>query len=133
MQQYLNRFQYGNRDISGEHSPFWIDGSLEISAAEQADFLSRFVAKKLGLSDRTYQAASAVFKRDQIKDAVLYAKTGTSGRIGWFVGFVENKENKFIFAFNMLGSAEEIARRRVVVPLQVLHALGVWPGSSIAK
>src|SRR5690606_19074699 len=43
MHEYLERFGYGNRDISGGIDQFWLTGGLRISAEEQVDFLRRFL------------------------------------------------------------------------------------------
>ena len=41
MQNYVDRFAYGNQDISSQLDKFWLNGSLKISALEQVDFLQR--------------------------------------------------------------------------------------------
>lgn len=61
---------------------------------------------------------------------MLYAKTGFSGGIGWYVGWVQTVENGFektyVFAFNMdIASWSELPLRKAVVRA-VLNELGVY-------
>src|SRR5690606_20318323 len=51
MQAYLERFGFGNRDISGGIDTFWPTGALRISADDQVEFLRRFYFGDLGVSD----------------------------------------------------------------------------------
>ncbi|MGB1015227.1 MAG: penicillin-binding transpeptidase domain-containing protein, partial [Nannocystaceae bacterium] len=44
MQQWVDRFAYGNRNIGGGIDEFWLAGELRISAREQVDFLARLSA-----------------------------------------------------------------------------------------
>lgn len=126
MKTYVERFKYGNMDTSGEKQPFWLGASLRISAMEQVVFLEQFVKNKLGLRAKTIGDGRTVFKREQSGASVLYAKTGGGNNIGWFVGFVENEKNKYVFAFNMAGKSQDIAAKRVDVSLNILRKLGVW-------
>ncbi|MBN2714898.1 MAG: class D beta-lactamase [Deltaproteobacteria bacterium] len=127
MQTFVDRFGYGNRDISSGKWPFWLESSLQISAKEQVAFLKRFVLNELGLSQKTIREGRSVFKREQKGASVLYAKTGSGNNIGWFVGFVEKEDNKYVFVFNMGGNYKIIAAKRISVSMELLGELGVWP------
>ena len=126
MQASLNKFDYGNNDISGGIDHFWLESSLRISAVEQVAFLKKLVTRKLPISDKTRKAAYFVFERERKADAVLYAKTGGGKDIGWFVGFIESNANTYVFALNMAGSFNQTAKQRVTISLKVLQELGVW-------
>jgi beta-lactamase class D len=129
MHEYVTRFTYGNMDIDSGSQPFWLDSSLQISAVEQVMFLKRLAQRDLGLSDATMTEALRVFRREQKNNAVLYAKTGGGKHIGWFVGFVENRNQHYVFAFNMEKNDEApevFAAKRVSVPMAILEELGVW-------
>ena len=130
MQKYVSRFNYGNTDIDSGAQPFWLDSSLQISAVEQVVFLKRFVQNDLGLRESTIRQARRVFKQEQKGETTLYAKTGSGKNIGWFVGFVEDRTRRYVFAFNMDKDAvprEAFARKRISIPKGILAELGVWP------
>src|SRR5688572_19892818 len=75
----VKQFGYGNGDTSGGVDgarPFWIDGSLRISANEQVAFLQRLHDKRLGLSARTDSLTKAIMIAEQTAAGTLRAKTG---------------------------------------------------------
>jgi len=120
---------YGNREIGGGVDRFWLDGPLEITAFEQADFLERLVARRLPVSE-----AAVVTTRELIRKSdgprALFAKTGTAttnGRaeLGWLVGWVEGPEGVHVFALNhdLNGKMESETREAIVRDL--LGRLGV--------
>ena len=41
MQEYIDKIGYGNKDISGGLTTFWLGSSLQISAPEQVDLLNK--------------------------------------------------------------------------------------------
>jgi beta-lactamase class D len=47
MQEYINKMNYGNRDISGGIDQFWLDSSLKISAVEQLGLMESLVQEQL--------------------------------------------------------------------------------------
>lgn len=126
MQAYLDKFDYGNRDISGGIDSFWLESSLQISAVEQVDFLKHLVKNGPGLSEKTRHDGFSIFEKERRESRVLYAKTGGGKDIGWFVGIVENGGKQYIFALNMAGSFQETGAKRVDISLEILKALGVW-------
>ncbi len=126
MQKYLNQFDYGNKDMSSGLDGFWLGNSLEISAVEQVEFLKKFVKKELKLKPATYDHGLKVFEREKRGETTLYAKTGGSEGIGWFVGFIVAPGNTFVFALNLEGTYEEIAKKRIALSEKILRELGVW-------
>jgi beta-lactamase class D len=112
MQKFLNEFQYGNRDFSGGTASAWLDSSLEISADEQVQFLTRFWQETLPLSALTIQNTKKIlFIKKLGSNHELFGKTGTgcaSGdcrakgvlQRGWFVGVVKTTNDAYVFAAN---------------------------------
>ena len=45
MKQFVDAFDYGNRDIGGALDRFWLDGALRISALEQIEFLQALLSR----------------------------------------------------------------------------------------
>lgn len=133
MAAWLNRFEYGNRDIGGPEDieTYWLRGPLNISARGQVQFLSRLVTEVLPLSASTYREARLIMRKDGGEDWVLYSKTALAGGIGWCVGWVDRVDagisQTYIFAFNMdMTSEDELSVRRAVVRA-AMNELGVIP------
>lgn len=108
--QLITRFQYGNMDTSGgideSGNPFWVDGSLRISADEQVQFLRRFYEGRLGLSERTTRLTKEIMLAEQTSSWRLSAKTGACQPQGqdtsnWYVGYVEKGASVYYFALQM--------------------------------
>lgn len=113
MKGYLDRCAYGNRSTAGGVDQFWLDGSLAISANEQADFLERLYADRLPFKPQAMKAVRKMLVLRKGDDWVFSGKTGTGGRddraiLGWFVGHVRRGEREYVFALNI--RAEEGAR-----------------------
>jgi len=114
---YVRRFGYGNRDVSGGPGKLdgltesWLMSSLAISPDEQVDFLRRFLAGRLAISDHAVAMTRAITPRFEAADGwVIRGKTG-SGRmrdakgkpdssrpIGWFVGWAQRQGRRVVFA-----------------------------------
>ena len=130
MQDYVSQFHYGNENIdawlgndnTGER-PFWLGGSIEISAIEQVLFLSAFYQDELGLADSTRESVLDIILQYEAEDYHFYGKTGTrAGDLGlaWYIGIIEQGEDAYVFAFNVAGSP--------AVRTQLLRAILVGQG-----
>jgi beta-lactamase class D len=133
--RWVEQFAYGNADTSGgldgPDGPFWVDGTLRISANEQVDFLRRFREGRLGLSERTTRLTKAIMVADRSPSWRLSAKTGACRPPGeqttnWYVGYVERGEAVHYFALQI--GAEEYGRayaERVMIARRILTSLGL--------
>jgi beta-lactamase class D len=136
MRRFVTGFGYGNQDISsGWQSPrlfeaFWLRGSLSISANEQIEFLKGFYREQLPVSKRSVEIVKDILTLEKTADYKLSAKTGggplAKGRyLGWFVGYLETKDNVYFFATNIEGeSSAAIRERRINLTKQILIDLG---------
>jgi beta-lactamase class D len=135
MKDWVNRLDYGNRDIGGKLELFWLDGALRITPFQQIDFLRRLDEGKLPIQARTLDTVRDVLTLDVGPDHVLRGKTGFAGppeqpsEVGWFVGFVELGERRVFFATVIDGHTGEVdlkpVRRRVTE--RILRELGDLP------
>lgn len=122
MQTCIDKLDYGNRDISGGLTTFWLRSSLKISAREQVDLLHRLYAGQLPVSpdNAAIVARNITLSAD---DGIRFmGKTGSgmeNGKwlLGWFVGCVEKQGNRYFFAANIQaadgatgGKAREITK-----------------------
>jgi beta-lactamase class D len=110
---FLDKFVYGNKDVSGGIIDAWQTSTLKISAYEQLNFISKLWTNELPVSKRAVDLTKRIiFIKDLDNGSKLYGKTGTGclqGRecmnkpdkmIGWFVGVVENGNKRFAFVAN---------------------------------
>jgi beta-lactamase class D len=132
MQSYVNKFEYGNRDISGGIDQFWLTGGLRISAEEQVDFLRRFYFGKLGASERATRIVKDLLVLEQTPQYRLSGKTGWAGfgnpsapGIGWLVGYLERDGQVHFFATNIDIKKNEDAAARLSITKAILRDLGL--------
>lgn len=133
MQKHLTKLQYGNMDASGGLDSFWLNSSLLISPDEQVEFLKRFYRGELPFSQRSVRIVKEIILREETPGYRLSGKTGGGpaggGKaLGWFVGYVETRDNVYFFATNMEG-ANYLAIRdeRINLTKRVLADLGYLP------
>jgi beta-lactamase class D len=105
---YVERFGYGNRNLSGDRgrgnglTNAWLSSSLEIAPRGQIAFLAKVRAKSLGVAPRAYVLLDSVVTRFPGPEGWTVAgKTGSGfpkdstgapiagHSVGWFVGWLE--------------------------------------------
>jgi beta-lactamase class D len=108
MQHYLDIFGYGNKDISGGLTRFWLQSSLKISPKEQVEILRKLCDYQLPASKRNIDIVKNVITLSNENGIKLSGKTGSgisslnNGYTnGWFSGYVENNSNVYFFAANI--------------------------------
>ena len=107
---YVETFNYGNMDVSGDQGKVnglthcWIMSSLQISAKEQVAFLETLLSSEAPATLKVSEAAiqhtkDVMLLNDPLPGGwTLYGKTGGSQKQGWFVGWVEKEGNHITFA-----------------------------------
>lgn len=106
IKDYINKIGYGNEDISGGITKFWLQSSLKISPREQVDMLKNMYNYKLPFLKRNVDIVKKVLKISEKDGIILSGKTGSGtienkGVNGWFTGYVERDDNVFFFATNI--------------------------------
>lgn len=130
MKQYVEAFDYGNRDIGGAAlDKFWLEGNLRISALEQVRFLQRLHRDDLPVSKNNLALVKDILPEEKTADAVIRSKTGTlfkEGKpsLGWLVGFAERGGEAAIFAMNIdIHGAPHLAQR-MAMTRSILKRIG---------
>ncbi|WP_337659748.1 class D beta-lactamase [Anderseniella sp. Alg231-50] len=114
---YLEKFDYGNADFSGDKGRnnalerAWIGSSLKISPMEQVRFLSRMLNRKLPVKTDTFQQTSSIVEAVALDGGWLVrGKTGLAyprradgsfdraRGTGWFVGWATKGDRQVVFA-----------------------------------
>ena len=124
---YLQLLKYGNAVATGD-APFWVEGDLAISAHEQIAFLQKLYRNELGFRVDHQRLVKDVLINEAGKEWILRAKTGWSGKIGWWVGWVEWPSGPVFFALNIdtpnrLGDLP----KRIDVTRNILRSIDALP------
>ena len=115
--EYVEKFNYGNQNISGDKGKHngltnaWLSSSLKISPEEQILFLDKLINHKLPVSAKSSAMTKKIMLREELPGGwKLYGKTGSGQQIspdgtkkldlqhGWFVGWIEKNNRVIIFA-----------------------------------
>ncbi|MFY0571521.1 penicillin-binding transpeptidase domain-containing protein [Archangium lansingense] len=144
MKDWLHRFGYGNEDISGELTGFWLGNPLRISAEEQVRFLAKLYRNELPVSERTREQVKRmlVYTPETVTErtkrmagpwpsgAVVSGKTGSTntkedGDVSWLVGHVRSPRGEYVFASLVTGEHLEgpVALHAAADELQALDVL----------
>lgn len=116
MQKYVDEVGYGNRDLSGGLTTFWIDSSLKISADEQVVFLKKLYFDQLPFSTTSQDTVKTLIKLKETPNTVFSGKTGSDSQngkrvLGWFVGYVVHNGHPYAFATNIKSKDNAWGRR----------------------
>lgn len=131
IQSNLQEINYGNSDVSGEFSEFWNESSLKISPVEQVQLLQAFYNNQFGYKEMHIQAVKEALLLEKNEEARLSGKTGTgavNGKNinGWFIGYVETKNNTYFFATNIQNEDDSSGSKAGEITLSILKDLGIY-------
>lgn len=122
--EYLEKYEYGNRDASSGLTTFWLGQSLEITPVEQLAFWRKLYSGSLPAKARSMDLVRQMLiqPRDTVvdargwhrfaapwpPDAVVSTKTGaTTDRSGqvirWLAGHVARKDGEYLFVSAVRG------------------------------
>lgn len=104
MKSYIDSVKYGNMDISGGIDKFWLMSSLQISANEQVEFVTRLYKNELPFSQRNMEIVRNIMVLEKDSLRIFSGKTGTGTGLGWFTGSVTFGTNLYVFAINIQGA-----------------------------
>jgi beta-lactamase class D len=120
VQTYVDRFGYGNRDLSDARhraelkesglNLAWINSSLAISPDEQAAFLRKLVRRELGVKPLAYEMTARILKQPDLPNGwQVWGKTGSGSPVladgrsdnahayGWFAGWASKGPRTVVF------------------------------------
>jgi beta-lactamase class D len=97
---YLEEFNYGNQDASGDPGKnnglthCWLSSSLKISPLEQVAFLRKLLKKELPVSQEAHLLTQKILFLEELAPGwTLYGKTGSGDQEAWFVGWIKGPQN----------------------------------------
>jgi beta-lactamase class D len=132
MQRWVERLNYGNRNLTGGITRFWLGSSLKISANEQVAFLRKLMKSELPASERSMRLVREIMIASAGPRAVLRGKTGTDwdhakkkAILGWYVGAVSHPRGVYVFAANITGGKDPSGRTARGIVRKILTAHGL--------
>ncbi len=116
-QEYINRMNYGNMDLSGDKgknnglTDSWLTSSLLISPLEQLEFIDKLAKNELPLSKESQEKTKDLIKlmEESSNGWSMHGKTGSSDfdksnrKEGYFVGFAQKNGKTISFVIHMSG------------------------------
>ena len=127
--EYLEKLNYGNKTIGTDVSDFWLDGSLKITALEQVDFLKKLYKNDLPFKIEHINTLKNIMIEEKNENFTLRAKSGWSTRFefesGWYVGYIETKEDVWFFATNLITHGQKDLPLRKEITMEVLKIKGI--------
>ncbi|MFB5661131.1 class D beta-lactamase [Alteribacillus sp. HJP-4] len=110
MQEWIDKIEYGNQDISGGIDRFWLDSSMQITPLQQADFMEALHKEKLPFDNDVMKTVKRMMLEEEGEGYTIYGKTATrlsDSGLGWYTGFIESGKRTYVFVTNIDGSGEE--------------------------
>ena len=123
--KYLKELNYGNKKIGDDVTRFWLDESLEITTFEQIKFLKRFYTNNLPFKIEDINLLKEIMIDEKNENYTIRAKTGWEGRYGWYVGYVETKDDVWFFAMNIDTKSKDDLPKRKTITLETLRLKGI--------
>lgn len=145
LQDYLDKFEYGNKDISSGLTTAWLNppndprGFLGLNAYEQVEFMKKLWLNDLPASSRAMELARRITYLETSPNGFrLSGKTGSNFydkkkkiQFGWFISHVSNNQNEYIAVTNIsdLNPIETHlfgGQRAKAITIGMLKEAGLW-------
>ena len=127
--EYLKSFDYGNENVGLDVSDFWLNGSLKITAYGQIKFLKRLYENDLPFKTEDMDTLKQIMIEESSDDYILRSKSGWSTRFehesGWYVGYVDTKDDVWFFATNIITKGVKDLPKRKGITLEALRLNGI--------
>ena len=131
IQKYLHQIGYGNENLSGNLSSYWLNSSLKISPIEQVELLVKLHNNRFGFSLENTGTVKNALHISSSAFGDLYGKTGT-GRVngqdvnGWFIGYIETADNTYFFATNIGADSDATGGNATEITMSILSDMNIW-------
>jgi beta-lactamase class D len=98
----LRKCRYGNGNLSEKGDDFWNYGDFAVSPKNQIALLVKLYEEKLPFSPATMTKVKQIMVSEKTDEHIYRDKTGWTRKngvdIGWWVGYLETKDNVYFFA-----------------------------------
>lgn len=133
-QEIMPKVGYGNGDLSGGITQFWLQSSLNISPDEQVDFLRRLHGRKLPFAAWNVDTVLDIMTLSKTGPAIFRGKTGSAfdarknvPTLGWFVGSVSAPSGDCYFATRITGGEDPSGITARKITESILATLKMLP------
>ncbi|HEX2393919.1 MAG TPA: penicillin-binding transpeptidase domain-containing protein [Bacteroidales bacterium] len=127
--EYVKSFDYGNKDLTGPPSRFWLAGLFRISANQQIDFLRKFYNYELPVTRESIDIVKNIIVLEQTDTYKLSGKTGggmlnETDYIMWLVGYIEKDNKPYFYAMNFkTNDFNKLSQARYAITKDILREL----------
>ena len=127
LNSYVRKIGYGNENISGNLSSYWMESYLKISPIEQVELLIKLHNNSFGFAPKNINVVKNSIRLSSAMGN-FYGKTGT-GRVnehdvnGWFIGYLETVNSTYFFATNILAEDNATGSNAAEITLSILSEL----------
>ncbi len=128
---YIEEIGYGNENMSGAFSTYWMESSLKISPIEQIELLTKLRDNSFGFAPENINAVKDAICLSSSDAGAFYGKTGT-GRVdgqdvnGWFIGYIETADNTYFFATNIGADSDATGGNATEITMSILSDMNIW-------
>ena len=128
---YIKEIGYGNKNMSGDFSTYWMESSLKISPIEQVELLTQLQNNNFGFAPENINAVKDSICLSSSDAGTFYGKTGT-GRVdgqdvnGWFIGYIETADNTYFFATNIGADSDATGGNATEITMSILSDMNIW-------
>ena len=128
---YIQEIGYGNENMSGDFSTYWMESSLEISPVEQVELLIKLQNNRFDFAPENINAVKDAICLSSSDAGTFYGKTGT-GRVdgqdvnGWFIGYIETVDNTYFFATNIGADSDATGGNATEITMSILSDMNIW-------
>ena len=129
--KYIQQIKYGNENMSGNFSSYWMESSLKISPIEQIELLTKLQNNSFGFAPENVNAVKDAIFLSSSDAGTFYGKTGT-GRVdgqdvnGWFIGYIETADNTYFFATNIGADNDATGGKATEITMSILSDMNIW-------
>lgn len=129
--EYVKSFDYGNKNLTGPSTRFWLAGEFRISANQQIEFLRKFYNYQLQVSKRSIDIVKDLIIIEHTDSYTLSGKTGggilnDTDYIMWLVGYIEKDKMLYFYAMNFkTKDLDKLSQARYEITKDILKELRI--------
>lgn len=135
IKKYIDKINYGNRNVHDALASYWMESTLKISPIEQVELLSKVYNNKFDFKQNNINTVKQAICLSSSENGNFYGKTGT-GRVngqdinGWFIGFIETSNNTYYFATNINSNRNATGSTASKITMSILTDMNIWTSHS---
>lgn len=128
---YIKKIGYGNENMRGDFSTYWMESSLEISPVEQVELLIKLQNNRFDFAPENINAVKDAICLSSSDAGTFYGKTGT-GRVdgqdvnGWFIGYIETADSTYFFSTNIGADSDATGGNATEITMSILSDMNIW-------